>query len=66
MLALRILSLPLATATFTVLYAVATKVPATVEFVSLLMWPLLAIALLVKAFLCIFRFATGKKIQELA
>ncbi|ANM16926.1 hypothetical protein AMK06_CH02026 [Rhizobium sp. N541] len=66
MLMLRILTLPIAMLTFSTLYSAAIKVPGTVEFVSLSMWPLLAIALLVKAFLCIFRFATGKKIQELA
>lgn len=66
MLMLRILTLPIALLTFAGLYSAAIKVPTTVEFVSLLMWPLLVAALLVRVSICIFRSVIGKKIQELA
>lgn len=58
MLALRILTLPIAMAVFAALYTMAIKAPAAVEVGSLLMWPLLAIALLAKAARRIFQLAT--------
>ncbi|MDE1993158.1 MAG: hypothetical protein KGI75_11700 [Rhizobiaceae bacterium] len=48
MLALRILSLPLAMAAFAVLYVVATKAPEAVEVGSLLLWMLLPTVLIAK------------------
>lgn len=60
MLALRILGFPIAMAVFTVLYVIATKSPEAVEVGSLLMWPLLAITLLVRASRRVFQIATGK------
>lgn len=62
MFLLRILTLPVSLATFSFLYTGAMKAPATVEVVGLLMWPLLAIALLVKVFQLVLRFAAGKGI----
>lgn len=41
MLALRILSLPIALTVFVLLYVVATKAPHAVEFVNLVVWLLL-------------------------
>ena len=60
MLVLRILTFPMSLAAFAFLYTAAIKAPAAVEVGSLLIWPLLAIALLVKASHRILRFATGK------
>ncbi|MBW0366127.1 hypothetical protein [Ensifer adhaerens] len=60
MLLLRILTLPMGLAAFALLYIAATKAPATVEVGSLLMWPVLAIALIVKASQRILQFATGR------
>jgi hypothetical protein len=48
MLALRILSLPLAMAAFTVLYALATKSPEAVEVTNILIWLLLPVILIAK------------------
>ncbi len=48
MLALRILSLPLAMAAFTVLYVVSTKAPEAVEVTNILVWLLLPIILIAK------------------
>lgn len=45
MLMLRILTLPIAMLTFAALYSAAIKVPATVEFVSLLLWLALPVIL---------------------
>lgn len=60
MLLLRILTWPMGLAAFALLYIVAIKAPATVEVGSLLMWPVLAIALIVKASQRILRFTTGR------
>ncbi|UXT99757.1 hypothetical protein [Agrobacterium tumefaciens] len=48
MLALRILSLPLAMAAFTVLYALAIKSPEAVEVTNILIWLLLPVILIAK------------------
>ncbi|WP_418136375.1 hypothetical protein [Agrobacterium sp. El2ro-1b] len=48
MIALRILSLPLAMAAFTVLYVVATKAPEAVEMTSIILWLLLPAVLIAK------------------
>ncbi len=60
MLVLRILTLPMSLAAFAFLYTAAIKAPAAVEVGSLLMWPLLAVALLVQASRRIFQLATRK------
>jgi hypothetical protein len=52
MLALRFLTLPIAMATFAILYVLATKAPAAVESGNLLLWivlPVLVVGKLVKA-----------------
>lgn len=48
MLALRILSLPIAMATFTTLYVASIKAPHAVETGSLLMWPALLLICAIK------------------
>jgi hypothetical protein len=51
MLALRILTLPIAMAAFMVLYTTATKAPAIVEIANLILWiilPFLTVAKLVR------------------
>lgn len=48
MLALRILSLPIALTVFVLLYVVATKAPHAVETGSLLMWPVLLLICAIK------------------
>lgn len=45
MLALRILSMPIAMAAFVVLYVVATKAPEAVEATNIILWLLLPIVL---------------------
>lgn len=57
---LRILALPMSLAAFALLYTAAIKAPAAVEVGSLFMWPLLAIALFVKASQRILRITTGR------
>lgn len=49
MLALRILSMPIAVAAFTTLYVVATKTPEAVEATNIILWLLLPIVLIGKA-----------------
>lgn len=46
MLALRILSMPIAMAAFTTLYVVATKAPEAVEATNIILWLLLPIVLI--------------------
>lgn len=48
MYALRILYLPISMAAFAVLYVTATKIPATVEEVNLLLWLLLPVIFVVR------------------
>jgi hypothetical protein len=48
MIALRILSLPLAMAAFAVLYVVATKAPEAVEMTNIILWLLLPVILIAK------------------
>lgn len=48
MLALRILTLPIAMLAFIALYSAAIKVPQTVEFVSLVLWLALPVILVGK------------------
>ncbi|WP_332302064.1 hypothetical protein [Rhizobium sp. GR12] len=48
MIALRILSLPLAMAAFAVLYVVATKAPEAVEMTNIILWLLLPAVLIAK------------------
>lgn len=49
MIALRILSMPLAMAAFAVLYVVATKAPEAVEMTNIILWLLLPAVLIAKA-----------------
>lgn len=49
MIALRILSMPLAMAAFTVLYVVATKAPEAVEMTNIILWLLLPAVLIAKS-----------------
>jgi hypothetical protein len=48
LIALRILSLPLAMAAFAVLYVVATKAPEAVEMTNIILWLLLPVILIAK------------------
>lgn len=48
MLALRILSMPIAMAAFTVLYVVATKAPEAVEMTNIIFWLFLPAVLIAK------------------
>ena len=48
MLALRILSLPIAMAVFTVLYVAATKAPEAVEMANIVLWLLLPTVIIAK------------------
>ncbi|MGV2133867.1 hypothetical protein GOZ83_13665 [Agrobacterium vitis] len=48
MLALRILTLPIAMAAFTLLYVIATKTPHAVESVNVVVWLMLPLVLIWK------------------
>ncbi|NRF10798.1 hypothetical protein [Agrobacterium pusense] len=48
MLALRILSMPIAMATFATLYVLATKAPEAVEMTNIILWLLLPAVLIAK------------------
>jgi hypothetical protein len=48
MLALRILSLPIAMAAFAVLYVVATKTPEAVEITNTIVWLILPVIMIAK------------------
>ena len=54
MLALRVLSLPIAMATFTALYVASIKAPHAVETGSLLIWPALLL-------ICAINFLNARK-----
>ncbi len=56
MLALRVLTLPIALAAFAILYVVATKAPDFVESANILIWLVLMLA----AFICRLLSASSK------